>query len=193
VRRFILLSPGEPCDELRRAESERILRAQPYLVDARIVPYATPRAGCCSRSRRATSSRPSSGSARARRAPTLTQLRLGEQNLAGSAVYAAAEWRDGTVFPDHFAVRMRHYQMFGPALPSSDVQATRRRLGGGLGGGVLAPLPHRPAARRVARHAARGGREYVSLVRPEDDIGVSRSCGSTPTSAGSCGSARRAG
>jgi hypothetical protein len=39
VRRFMILNPGEPCDELRRAESERILRAQPYLVDARVVAY----------------------------------------------------------------------------------------------------------------------------------------------------------
>jgi hypothetical protein len=35
VRRFMILHPGMPCDELRRAESERILRVQPFIVDAR--------------------------------------------------------------------------------------------------------------------------------------------------------------
>ena len=40
VRRFLLLAPGQPCRELRRAESERILRAQPYLADARVVALA---------------------------------------------------------------------------------------------------------------------------------------------------------
>lgn len=36
VRRFLLLRPGQPCDEQRRTESERILRAQPYISDAAI-------------------------------------------------------------------------------------------------------------------------------------------------------------
>ena len=36
LRRFLLLKVGEPCNQIRRAESERILRAQPFLVDARI-------------------------------------------------------------------------------------------------------------------------------------------------------------
>jgi hypothetical protein len=36
LRRFLLLSPGQTCDEQRRAESERILRAQPYISDAAI-------------------------------------------------------------------------------------------------------------------------------------------------------------
>lgn len=39
VRQFLLLKPGDACDELRRSESERILRAQPYLVDARVRAY----------------------------------------------------------------------------------------------------------------------------------------------------------
>src|SRR5882762_1671467 len=34
IRRFLLLDRGEPCNELRRAESERILRAQPFLAEA---------------------------------------------------------------------------------------------------------------------------------------------------------------
>src|SRR5215210_1501753 len=33
IERFLRLKTGEPCTELRRSESERILRAQPYLAD----------------------------------------------------------------------------------------------------------------------------------------------------------------
>src|SRR3954471_7109826 len=36
VRRYLLLSRGDRCTELRRAESERILRAQPFLADASV-------------------------------------------------------------------------------------------------------------------------------------------------------------
>src|SRR5829696_7902537 len=36
VTRFLALKPGMACNEIRRKESERILRAQPYLADATI-------------------------------------------------------------------------------------------------------------------------------------------------------------
>ena len=39
ITRFLALQPGMPCTELRRLESERILRAQPYLADATVTVY----------------------------------------------------------------------------------------------------------------------------------------------------------
>ena len=36
IRRFLLLRLGDRCDELRRAESERILRAQPFIAEASV-------------------------------------------------------------------------------------------------------------------------------------------------------------
>ena len=39
IRRFLALKPGERCTELRRSESERILRAQPYLADATVLAF----------------------------------------------------------------------------------------------------------------------------------------------------------
>ena len=36
VRRFVSLDPGRQCTEFRRSESERILRAQPFLADATV-------------------------------------------------------------------------------------------------------------------------------------------------------------
>ena len=36
IGRFLLLSVGQPCTERRRAESERILRFQPFLADATV-------------------------------------------------------------------------------------------------------------------------------------------------------------
>src|SRR4051812_45266256 len=40
IRRFLLLDESQPCSELRRAESERILRAQPFIADAGV--YVVP-------------------------------------------------------------------------------------------------------------------------------------------------------
>ena len=34
IARYLLLGVGDHCDEQRRAESERILRAQPFIADA---------------------------------------------------------------------------------------------------------------------------------------------------------------
>ncbi|HEY0241938.1 MAG TPA: hypothetical protein VGC52_04690, partial [Gemmatimonadaceae bacterium] len=39
ITRFLALRPGMACSELRRVESERILRAQPYLSDASVTAY----------------------------------------------------------------------------------------------------------------------------------------------------------
>ena len=36
VRRFLLLSEGDRCTERKRAESERILRAQPFIAQAHV-------------------------------------------------------------------------------------------------------------------------------------------------------------
>ena len=36
VRRYVTLHPGKPCTEFRRAESERLLRAQPFIATARV-------------------------------------------------------------------------------------------------------------------------------------------------------------
>lgn len=40
IRRYLTLEPGQPCTEFRRAESERLLRAQPFLASASVRTYA---------------------------------------------------------------------------------------------------------------------------------------------------------
>src|SRR5687767_3926138 len=45
IRGYLLLRVGDQCSELRRAESERILRAQPFIADATIEVRPTLRGG----------------------------------------------------------------------------------------------------------------------------------------------------
>src|SRR5205807_7493720 len=39
IRRFVLLEKGKPCSPFLRQESERILRAQPFLASATVTAY----------------------------------------------------------------------------------------------------------------------------------------------------------
>jgi len=45
IRRFLLLDRGDGCSEIRRAESERILRAQPFIAEARVFVVANGEGG----------------------------------------------------------------------------------------------------------------------------------------------------
>lgn len=113
VRRFLLLKPGDPCNQIKRAESERILRAQPYLVDARIRVYDDEQGGV----RLEVETRDDFSLVFAPRvrteSPLFRGLRLGEMNLGGSATMAAVEWRDGLAYNDVLGVRYTDYQFAG--------------------------------------------------------------------------------
>jgi hypothetical protein len=110
VRRFLILKEGRPCVELERAESERILRAQPFLADASIavIPDTagtvallvetrdelTPVVGVSTSGKR------------------ITALKLGEGNLLGSGTYIAGQWRDGRS-RDTYAIEGTDHQFLG--------------------------------------------------------------------------------
>lgn len=113
IRRFLLLKPGDPCNQIQRAESERILRAQPYLVDARIHVYDDEQGGVrLDVETRDDFSLIFEPLVRGP-APFVRGLKLGEANLAGSATMAAIEWRDGLNYNDVLGVQYTDYQFAG--------------------------------------------------------------------------------
>ena len=128
IRRFLIHEVGQPCTELRRAESERILRAQPFLADATILTIDDSSGG--TRLHVITEDElsivgavsVSSGS------PYLTRLKLGDGNVLGGGVYAAAEWRDGLFYRDAWAARVIDYQLFGRPYQIA-AEARREHLG----------------------------------------------------------------
>ena len=114
IRRFLVLDVGDRCSELRRAESERILRAQPYLADARVVVRDDGNGGARLEvvtydelSYVAGLAASTVGGAR------LTALKLGNRNLQGEAVEVQGEWRSGGFYRDLYAVRLVDYQLLG--------------------------------------------------------------------------------
>lgn len=129
IRRFLILEEGDRCSELRRAESERILRAQPYIADADIFAVPNDRGGVDLEVR--TSDETSvvfGGSVRARR-PGVTHVLLGNANLAGQGVYASASWRYGEGFRDGVSARLIHHQFLRQRWMAG-VEAERASLGG---------------------------------------------------------------
>ncbi|MEP6731822.1 MAG: BamA/TamA family outer membrane protein [bacterium] len=129
IRRFMLLDETQPCDELRRAESERILRAQPFIADADIFVIPNDHGGVDLEVR--TSDEVSiviGGSVRAR-APNVSFLLLGNANLAGQGVFLDGAWRTGDGLRDAFSGRVVDNQFLGhPWVFGADFE--RATLGG---------------------------------------------------------------
>lgn len=128
IRRYLALEVGSKCTELRRTESERILRAQPYLAEAYVSAYPDTAGGV--RIIATTVDEISliiNGSLRSK-SPVLRSLKFGEANLMGEAIYATIEWKNREFFRDEVTARFADYQFFGRPYQLAAI-ATRRDIG----------------------------------------------------------------
>lgn len=164
IRRYLLLKPGDACNQISRAESERILRAQPYLVDAKISVFDDEQGGVrLEVETRDEFSLILEPTIRAK-APMFKGLRLGESNFAGSGKLVAAEWREGGAYDDLIGFQYNDYQ-FGGARNELRFLAQRAERGQEVRLEVV--RPYYTDLQRFAFIASAGGtREYVELLRP---------------------------
>ena len=126
VAPFLLVRQGDQCSELALTESERVLRAQPYLADARAV--VTPDTAGTVRVDFSTTDdiRPIVGLGLKGGSPT--RIKLGSGNVAGYGMAAAVQWQQGFAFRDGWYLRFADYHTFGqPYL--FDTQLERSPLG----------------------------------------------------------------
>lgn len=113
IRRFLLLREGDTCDELRRAESERILRAQPFIAEASVRVLSNSDGGVdldvvtTDEVALVLTGAMHAGS------PPFRLFRFGDSNLAGEGMYLAGLWRDGGAFRDGYGVKFVDYQVLG--------------------------------------------------------------------------------
>ena len=129
VSRFLALHTGMACDELRRLESERILRAQPYLADATITPFVD-RAGTFFLSVVTTDETSLVfGGGGSGGNPYLRSFKLGEENLKGQAVSVVGTWRYSQNFRDNFSGQITDYQFLGRPYQLM-LEGQRNELGG---------------------------------------------------------------
>lgn len=126
IRNFLLLRVGDFCTDLRRDESERILRAQSFLADASVTTEPTLDGGVVVHVRTVDEvSIVLGGSLNGR---GLRALRLGNSNVEGTTTYLAGSWRDGVGYRDAVGFRYGIQQVFGRPY-TIDAEAERMSLG----------------------------------------------------------------
>ena len=114
VRRFLLLHAGEPCNELRRAESERILRAQPFIAAASIRTVQMPGGDVDLDVRTTDEVALVLNGALGHGGPVpFAFVRMGDANFSGQGMFLAADWRDGTPFRDGYGLHYVDNQLLG--------------------------------------------------------------------------------
>ena len=113
IRRFLRLKPGEPCTELERSESERILRAQPYLADATILAFPEDDGTVSISVITVDEISLILGGGGSGKSPYLRGFKLGEANLMGEAISLDGSWHYNADFRDAVAIRLTDYQLFG--------------------------------------------------------------------------------
>ena len=128
IARFLLLSRGDACDELRRSDSERILRAQPFIADASVRAISDDQGGVTLLVETSDEISLVLDAAIGPGHPFVRFLRFGDANLDGEGIYLAGDWRDGGAFRDAFGGRLIDNQMFGRPYTLS-VQGFRNPLG----------------------------------------------------------------
>ena len=167
IDRFLLFRPGERCSELRRAESERILRAQPFISDADVFMVANENGTVDAEIR--TSDEASivlGGNVRAR-APNVMSLLLGNANLGGQGVYVSGGWRTGDGFRDTFSGRLIDNQFLGQSLVAG-VEGERGSVGGRWR--MQAGRPFFTDLQRVAWRARVGASSGLMQLRSPDGM-----------------------
>lgn len=111
VRDFVRLEPGDRCSDRALAESERVLRAQPFIADAELRAELDG-AGGVRIIARTEDEIPVVIGGRVS-GDGITGVTFGNANLLGQGRLAVASWRDGGVFRDGFGLRLADYHVFG--------------------------------------------------------------------------------
>jgi len=128
ILRYLALQLGDACTELRRAESERILRIQPFIADASVLAYPDGNGGVTLAVSTVDEISLILGAGVGGGSPAIHSLLLGEDNLLGSAFHAEAGWKHGARFRDIYASRLVDYQFLGRPYQMM-LEGGRRELG----------------------------------------------------------------
>jgi hypothetical protein len=165
IRRFLLLDRGDGCSEIRRAESERILRAQPFIAEARVFVVANGEGGVDVEVQTSDETALVLGGIVSARSPHVASVLLGSGNLAGQGLYASGWWRSGGGFRDGIGTRLLDHQFLGQPL-TAGLELERTPLGASWR--VSSARPFFTDLQRVAwRVRAGSGTAYYTLREPD--------------------------
>lgn len=167
IRRFLALKEGSPCTELRRRDSERILRAQPFLASASVTAYPDGRGGVTLSVLTIDEVSLILGGSASLKAPVVRGFRVGEANLHGEGIYVVGSWRSSQLFRDVFSGKVVDYQFLGKPYQAT-AEGTRNELGGSWNTELA--HPYLTDLQRIAWRTTAGGVEsYQRLLRPSGD------------------------
>lgn len=130
IRGFLLLRPGDACDERRRAESERIIRVQPYIADVTITPFADTLGGVELEVRTSDETALVGGARFSTHPISVRGIRFGSSNLDGKGMYLAGSWHRVDGYRDALWGHYVDNQLLGRPYTFS-FTARRDQLGGG--------------------------------------------------------------
>jgi hypothetical protein len=165
IRRYLALQLGDACTEVRRAESERILRAQPFIADATVLAYSDGNGGVTLSVATVDEVSLIVGLGVTAAQPHFRSVLLGEDNLAGSAMHAEARWKKGRNFRDIYAGKLVDYQFLGRPYQLR-VQGGRRELGSDWD--MEASHPFLTDLQRISWRTTAGSTvSYYSFRRPD--------------------------
>jgi hypothetical protein len=162
---FLLLAAGEACTEQKRAESERILRLQPFLADGSI--RALPDSGDGVRIEVETIDEIPTVFGMRVRDFLPSALRFGNGNVDGRGLYLAGHVRRGFAYRTGVGVGATAYQVFGEPYRLS-FEAERAPLGSTFS--VALGHPFFTDLQRTAWHAGFSDvNRYITFVPPKGD------------------------
>lgn len=139
IRGLSELRIGQRCTQLRRAEAERVLRAQPFLSEATVV--AQPLGDSTVRIVVETVDEFSviASGAVSTRSPFVNGIAFGEGNLLGQAIRATGRWQHEEFLRDAYGASLTAYTVLGlPYMVTGD--GVRRSLGSAWSLDALRPF-----------------------------------------------------
>lgn len=131
IRRYLALQLGDRCTELRRGESERILRSQSFIADATVLAYADGQGGVVLSVTTVDEVSLILGVGLGGGSPVHSII-VGEDNVLGSAFHTHVQWKKGAHFRDIFAGKVMDYQFLGRPYQMR-IEGGRRELGSDWG------------------------------------------------------------
>ncbi len=165
IAAFLSLVPGRACTEFRRAESERVLRAQPFLSDA-TVRLEPDTGGTVAVLVHTTDEVPVLVSARFRGLMPET-FSVGNENIAGQALRAEARVERGRSYRTAYGGRVERDVMFGHPFRIV-LEADRYQMGQRVGAELEHPLFTN--LQRVSWHSGFSrSDDYLRLDRPSHE------------------------
>jgi hypothetical protein len=165
ISAFLSLTPGRPCTEFRRAESERVLRAQPFLSDAS-VRVRRDSAGYVTVLVETTDEIPVLVNGRFR-GLVPEAFSLGNENVGGAALRLEARIERGRAYRTSYGARIEQNAFFGRPY-RLNVLADQYQIGHRLSGEVEHPFF--TDLQRISWHAGISARnDYFRFERPARD------------------------